>query len=671
MLLNHLFSGLTLAVLALVSGCGGGGASNGGTASVTPPPVATTSGLIPEAGAVGATLYADAAPLRVLRDGAVWTYHGVDQPYGAASSPSQGRAYTNTVKHAATSGGVLENGSNAFNGGPDTAGPLRFEGGSYKYTEHISLTANAPAQTVDVIELRSPVKINDQYVGLDRHIADGGVDLDGDKVNDALDVAMYARVIGEEVLDLPNRRQVKTVHVDITLRARVISSKTGAPSPLYEAVQSNWYAPGLGIVQTRGTEPNTIDPTAPNRVVTEILQNWDGLSEGLGYTGAVAGVAPASSSLAGAALQFPLDAVGFDTHAVVATFIPGQPSAVGIAIAQLDTRGNVLAARSYTRAELFPAAQYFNQPRLLRVGSELRLLARTDNDVSMVALDPTGQRILRPAISMLSDPQLGYDHEATSYRVSTDGSSIWLGWLRIIPAPDSVYLRSLAVQHFDASGQALGAAHVMLAPVNADIGNFSMALSDARLAVSWRQTGVPSASRLAMIDTASGALLADKTVGTGVCDYASCIHFDVLALQPGIAMVGWSPPLSPIGAARLDASGEPVLSAGTTLLTDTLKAPWLTPISGAVFNGLGGQLTVSASQHAKYWPEDTLESGFTSVFQTSGNSGPLAASELVLLARIPGFPVNVLTTVQLGNRLLLIGSDSAGYLNSMAVWKAN
>jgi hypothetical protein len=38
---------------------------------------------------------------------------------------------------------------------------------------------------------------------------------------------------------------------------------------------------------------------------------------------------------AGAALQYPLDAIGFDTHAVVATFIPGQPSAVGIALAQL------------------------------------------------------------------------------------------------------------------------------------------------------------------------------------------------------------------------------------------------------------------------------------------------------------------------------------------------
>jgi hypothetical protein len=672
---NRFLSGLTLALLASVSGCGGGGgsASNGGTGAVIPPPVVSVSGLVPEAGTAGATLYADAAPLRVLRDGAVWTYHGVDQPYGAASGPSQVRAYTNTVKHAATSGGMLENGSNAFNGGPDTAGPLRFEGGSYKYTEHISLTANAPAQTVDVIELRSPVKINDQYVSLDRHIADGGVDLDGDKVNDALDVAMYARVIGEEVLDLPNRRQVKTVHVDITLRARIISSKTGAPSPLYEAVQSNWYAPGLGIVQTRGSEPNANDPTAPNRVVTEILQNWDGLTEGLGYISAVAGVAPVSSPLAGAAFQFPLDAVGFDTHAVVATFIPGQPSAVGIAIAQLDTRGNVLAARSYTRAELFPAAQYFTEPRLLRVGSELRLLARTDNDgVSMVAFEPTGQRILRPAVTMLSDPLFGYDTERTSYRVSTDGSGIWLGWLRIIPAPNSVYLRSLAVQHFDASGHALGTARVMLDPVNADIGNFSMALSDTRLALAWRQSGLEPVSRLAMIDTGSGALLADKTVGTGACDYASCIHFDVLALQPGIAMVGWNPPVSPIGAARLDASGEPVLSAATTLLTDTLKAPWLTPSNGPpVFKGLGGQLTVSTGQIAKYWPEDTLDSGFTSVFQTSGISGPLAASEPVLLARILGSPVNVLTTVQLGNRLLLIGSDGASYLNSMVVWKAN
>jgi hypothetical protein len=628
--------------------------------------VVLTSGLVPEAGSIGATLYADAAPLRVLRDGAAWTYHGVEQPRGAISGPNEIRTYTNTVKHAAVSGGMVENSTNMLNEGQGNFGPVRFEGGAYKYTQRISLTENLPL-TVDKIELRSPVRVNDQYVSLDKHIADGGVDVDGDKINDAFDVALYSRVIGEELLDLPNLRQVKAVRVDTTFRARAISSKTGAASALYEAVQSHWYARGLGVVQMRMSEPIANDPSSPNRVFTETLQNWDGLTEGLGNTDVVAGVAPASSPLAGAALQYPLDAVGFDTHAVVVTHIPGQPSAVGIVLAQLDTRGNVLAAHSYTRAELFPAAQYFREPRLVRVGSELRLLARTDNDgVSMVAFDSTGQRLLRPAVTMLSDPQFGYDYEGTSYRVSANGSGIWLGWLRNILTTNTGALKSLAVQHFDAGGQALNTARV-LAPVGPDISNFNMALGSSRLAVSWLQTGVPSQRRLEVIDINSDVLLTDKTLGSS---YDACTHVDTLALEGGIAMTCWSN-MGSIGAAKLAPNGELELSAGATLATDTLRAPWLKSLNGRVMfsEGYGGQLIVSARQYAKYWPEDMVESTYTAVFQTDVISGPLAAREPVLLARIPGPPFNMLTTVQLANGVLLIGSDGGSYLNSMGVWQ--
>lgn len=670
MRLDRFLPGATLALLALASGCGGGGAGNAGAVSVMPdpviPPPVSASGLVPQAGTVGATLYADAAALRVVREGAVWTYRGVDQPRGAATAPYEIKTYTNTVTHVLAGGGISEAGSNPLNEGPDTSGPLRFEGGAYNYMVQSALPVGGPSQAFTVTELRSPVRVNDQYVSLDKHLADGGSDLDGDKVNDALDMAVYARVIGEEMLDLPNRRQVKAVRVDMIVRARATYSKTGTASPLYESTQSNWYATGLGIVKTRTEEPNAIDPSIPNRIVTEVLQNWDGLTEGLGDTGWVPGIAPPSSPLAGVALQYALGVVGFDTHAVVVTMIPGQPPAAGIALSQLGPRGNVLAARAYTRAELFPAAQYFREPLLLRIGSELRLLARTDFGVSMVAFDSTGQRILRPAASIMSDPQFGIGVDDISYRVATNGADIWLGWVRLIPTANSVYLRSLAVQHFDAEGQPLGAARAVLDPVEADVGKFSMALSDTRLAVSWRQSGLPPPWRLVMIDASSGVLLADKTLGSA---YEPCTHVNTLALQPGIAMICWDNFSVPIGAARLDAGGEPVLSAGATLRTDALKAPWLTTLyGGATFTGIGGQLTVAAIQQARYWPEDNLESGFTSVFQTSGVSGPMAASEPTLLARIVNTSAHVLFMAQVGNRVLLIGSDGAGKLNSMAVW---
>lgn len=659
-----------LAAVMLVSlgACGGGGAGTagapgpGGTGPATPPPAVSASGLVPDAGAAGATLYADASTLRVLRDGAVWTYRGIDQPRGTATAASEVKTYSNTVKQTAAAGGTVEDGSNPFNDGPDTTSPVRIENGAVKYSVPIALVAGTAPQSVDLIELRSPVRANDQYVSLDQHLANSVADVDGDKVNEALDIALYTRVIGEETIDLPNRRQVKAVRVDSVMRGRVTYSKNGATSPLLEATQSIWYAPGLGVVKSREEVPND-DPALPNRIVTEVLENWDGLTEGLGHAATVAAVAPAGSPLAGAALQYPLDAVAFDSHAVVASFIPGQPSAVGVALSQLDNRGKVVAARSYTRAELFPAAQFFSEPRLLRVGSELRLFARTDNvNLSMVALDATGQTILRPAVTVLSDPQFGYDYENTSYRLTADGNGIWVGWVRI----NSMSQRSVMVRHFDASGQAAGAERALLDPVMTDISELRMALADTRLGLSWKQSGLQPVRHAVTVDTASGAVVADKLLAS---DAGPGTRVETVALQPGIAMASWIYPVGPLGVARLDANGDPVLSVGATLATDTLKAPWLAPISGIpVFSGVDGQLVVSAPQAAKYWPEDALDSGFLTVFQTAGTSGPLAASEPVLLARIPDARMTVLTTLRLGNRLLLVGSDGAGYLDSIVVW---
>jgi hypothetical protein len=206
----------------------------------------------------------------------------------------------------------------------------------------------------------------------------------------------------------------------------------------------------------------------------------------------------------------------------------------------------------------------------------------------------------------------------------------------------------------------------MLGPVNAHIDNFSMALSDTRIAASWRQTGALSGRRLAVVDTGSGALLADTPLASA---YDECTRVDAVALRPGIAMVCWNEARAKVGAARVDASGAMVLSAGATLPTDTLKLDWLGTVDGgALFSGGAGQLTVSAWQHGRYWPEDTAESGFTSVFQTAGTSGPLAASAPVLLAHVPDAPMRVMTTIRLGNRLLLVGRDQSGYLRSTSVW---
>ncbi len=126
--------------------------------------------------------------------------------------------------------------------------------------------------------------------------------------------------------------------------------------------------------------------------------------------------------------------------------------------------------------------------------------------------------------------------------------------------------------------------------------------------------------------------------------------------------------LSGISAAGLDANGNPVLLPGAKLEASALQAPWLLPVRGnaGVYGGTSGQLTASTLQSGQFWPKGRSDGGFTTLFETAG-TGPFAASEPILLARISP-AVFVQTLVRVGNRLLVIGADSAGNMNTTVVW---
>jgi hypothetical protein len=644
---------LIVALATALGGCGGGGSGSGSGSG---------SGLVPAAPTIGATLYADAASLRVLRAGAVWSYHGVEKPAGELAPDFN--SYTNTVTDVASGSGVTESATHPFNE-EEGSEPIRYKGGAYIATNQIAYFGDILVQDVDVIELRSPVKVNDQYVGIDKHIADIRTDFDGDKVNDALDVAVYSTVIGEEILDLPNRRQVKAVHVDMRFRARVKYSKTGTFSPVYESLQSTWYAPGIGIVKRRLEQPNNT-ASLPNRVVTELLENWDGLTEGLGHTDTVVATAPAGSSLSGPPLQYVGDVVGFDTSAVAIGLIPNQPSNPGLAVAQLDARGKVVAARTYARTDLFPGTDFFWEPHAIRVGSEVRIFAHTGNQqLSMVSLDASGQRIVRPAVQVVNDAQMGNDNDHTSYRVASDSTGIWIGWLRAT-WDGQTGKRWLVAQHFDVNGVALGPVWTATSPAWFDMSRLNMALDGSRLAFSWYASNLQPSWRLAMIDTGTGASVSDQVLGS---TFENCRFLNTVALQQGLAMTCLD--LSGISAVRLDANGSPVLLPGATLQTSKLQAPWLLPTRGnaGVYGGTSGQLIASVPQHDQFWPEGRSDLSFTTLFETAG-TGPLAASEPILLARISP-AVFVQTLVRIGNRVLVVGADSAGNMNTTVVWLPN
>lgn len=673
--------GLALACLSLLSACGGGGGDDGpGVVSAAPPPAVTPSpppssnplpppaadgSLLPEPGVAGAVLYADAAPLRVLRSGATWTYRGIDEPGGAGASGSV--VYTNKVSFTGSDiQGLAEQNTNLFNDGEDSTSGMRYEGGAYKFSMLVDYLEGSAGLPETVTELRSPVRVNDLYGSVERKNVDIGVDLDGDRLNETASIALYSRVVAREPVDLSNRKGVEAVRVDMTMRVRLTPSTTRVPLPDYEAVQSTWYAPGIGVVKRRLEEPNETKGF-PNRVVTEVLENWDGVSEGLGYLPTRTPLAPAASLLAGSVLQYPVDAVGFDTHAVVAAYVPNQPLSTGLVLAQLDTEGSLLAARSYTAGELFPNADYIAEPRLLRSADVLRLVARTGNaTVSMVTLDATGQRIVRPAVVVMNDPMNTNDGDRSSFRVVPDGSGFWYAWLRGEVNDSGQRRTSALVVRMDGDAAPQSAARLVFEPVMADIHNFTMALDGKQLGFSWRQGNGPFVRRLASFDTAS------MTVQRHTLDLPeeTCRHAYLVNLRPGLAVTCWSTTLSPVSAARLDAAGQPLLATGATLADAAIKAPWLVTTNGsAQVSGGDGELNVVIEQYAPYRPGE-IATGFTTIFRTSSAAGSLTAREPVLLARIPSLPSTVDATVQLGNRLLLIGRERNGYLSTTVVWLA-
>lgn len=247
---------LAAALLAgLLAGCGGGGGDDG----------PDTSGLVPTVPALGATLYSDATVLRPLVPGASWQFAG--------TAPGS-VAYTNTVTHAAAAVGVTESASNTFNGGATSVHVAAVDGNIVQ-PDPEDLDGDGVADISNAIELRSPVRVNDQVVVFDRRMPGALDDVDGDGRAETFDLAVYSRVIGAEDVALDGLPTQHAVRVDHVVAGRVILSKDGQATPAITATQSVWYAEGLGIVRRRLDAP-ALDGVS-REVTDERLTGWAGL----------------------------------------------------------------------------------------------------------------------------------------------------------------------------------------------------------------------------------------------------------------------------------------------------------------------------------------------------------------------------------------------------------
>lgn len=246
-----------VAVLAAVvlSACGGGGGGDDDHGT----------GLVPAAPALGDTLAADATSLRPLVPGAVWQYAG--------TTPS-GASYDNTVSHAAAATGVTESGTNTYDSGAGSVHVVA-SNGSIVQPDPEDLDGDGVADVSNFVELRSPVRVNDQIVAFDERVPGLVPDVDGDGRAEYLDLAVYSRVMGAEDVALDGLPTQHAVRVDHVVIGRVVLSKDGSKLPSVSSTQSIWYAPDLGIVRRRLDAPS--EDGLSRDVTDERLTGWSGL----------------------------------------------------------------------------------------------------------------------------------------------------------------------------------------------------------------------------------------------------------------------------------------------------------------------------------------------------------------------------------------------------------
>ncbi len=115
---------------------------------------------------------------------------------------------------------------------------------------------------------------NDQYTLLDEAKADLGMDLDGDGIDEQADIGIYRKVIGNDSVTLPGRGATTALRVDMVALVRAYASKTGEATPLIQITQSNWYAPGIGLVRIQLTGPDNL---GASEVYDEILASVTGI----------------------------------------------------------------------------------------------------------------------------------------------------------------------------------------------------------------------------------------------------------------------------------------------------------------------------------------------------------------------------------------------------------
>jgi hypothetical protein len=627
-------------------GGGGGGGSGGGGGGGTPATPAPAS-IVPASPALGETLAADATPFRPLRAGAIWRYRG--------SSPV---AYTSDVSQTDSAAGTVESGTNPLNEGADTQ-VVRASSGT------ITATVGGGDTALTFIELRSPIRQNDQYILLESFGVDLGVDFDGDKKNETADIAAYRRVIGVEDVVLPNLPAQRAVRVDTVLLTRAYLSSSGQASDVIEVSrQSTWYVSGIGVVRNR-----SVDHSSGTDVVTdELLTRWDGLTEGLGYLDPTTPTFPNDGSLiAGLSLPAPYGAVSLADHALVATPMPVLPMSVyGVAMSVLDLRGRVVSTRIHTDLATPLSA---GPVRMVQLGSGAGLITplATDPlslDLQLYAFDASGARVGSgaPIPIRLGAGLRGEQLDAFSQAIAApDGSRIWIVWTRRWVDDSAAFVRETLLRQFDTAGNPTTAAFTVSSSGTASFVTTAAAPQSALLG--WTVPG-GTAWHYGLAQN-GGAALSEQP-------FASAFQpIPFVAPQGQRFGLLWSDAAA-VRAVALDGSTlAPTLSAGTGLADQLVSSTWGGSLAGPVSVQADAQRAVIAtSVRSQFTPGDS-EAPVHVIAELPWSAGPLASAPQAV-TRVPdmwpGTTPSGQSLLLFTDRALLLSWNSST-LKVVPVWR--
>jgi len=411
----------------------------------------------------------DAGSHLPLSEGSWWSYHVLDRSGGAAATTWRSRVrVTGTRVVEGVTATVVTIGDL-----DDPAGPTS----EVLLAKGPSAVVRLPGVAGDALEaaigayevLEFPLEPGRSFVQTHCDELDVAIDADHDGQRDRLDVHAEVTVAGEESVTVPAGTFVAT-RVDTRIWTAVETSSSGAFTS--EAVQRDWYAPGVGVVRS------VVEDAVSGCLHEESLVGYgvDGVEAGLLELRTLAtGLAPANSDT-----ETPgRPALAFDgaEHLLVTTVSTG-------AWAQDTLRAHRLAADGSVGAAFAPTSRhgYGFQPAAAFDGTNhLVVSPMCDSDCGNLI----GQRVT-PAGALL-DGDAGFDIPGAGSTVYPPAvASGGDGWMVV---HTEFQVEGVRASRVDANGSVLG--HVVLGPPWSSVAaNPAIAYGGGQYLVAWAEGAI-------------------------------------------------------------------------------------------------------------------------------------------------------------------------------------